>query len=654
MASLSNEEKNILSNDRHRNEFGKFALTLGTRSEPIEVQQAYHRTTPHRDLQSYRYRRDLSARTVRSSLLEVRSVEDLASSPLSDFITLAANDCIYSGPELTPVCTDVSPFFLSAKTGISKEDNPGWNQAMNGEEAPQYWEAAKKEVATLEAMNSWEVVDKDSVPDGRPILKSLWAFKRKRSPSGVIKKYKARLTARGDMQVAGVDFDEVYAPVCSWVTVRLMFTLQLVLGLASASADVSCAFLHAPIDKEEVYMEMPQGFKQDGKVLRLKRSLYGLRQAPRNFFMYLSEKMNECGLKSSKHDQCLFIGDKVIAVAYVDDLLFWAKDEKEITKLMLELREKGLDLEKESDAAGFLGVDIKPLETDSNGRVSKLHLTQCGLIDRIIENLGLNSANPKYTPAKCEPLTRDVDGESCIEDFNVAAVVGQLLYLSGHTRPDIAYATNCVARYMFCPKRSHELALKQIGRYLRATRDKGLILTPSENILSIEAFPDADFAGMYGHERGDDPACVKSRTGFVILAANCPILWKSTLQTKTALSTMEAETTALAHCCKELFPLMDLAQSLAEHFNLDPVKTTMGVTIHEDNAAALILGNTIPPAFTPRSKFFHLETIWFREEIAKRGINLVKVDTKEQLGDMFTKGLTQVIFEHLRKKLMGW
>src|SRR5210317_2073351 len=91
MASLSNAEKTILSNDRHRNDFDKFALTLATLSEPIEVQQAYHRPTPHRNLQSYRYRRDFSARTLRSSLLEVRSVEDLASSPLSDFITLAVN-----------------------------------------------------------------------------------------------------------------------------------------------------------------------------------------------------------------------------------------------------------------------------------------------------------------------------------------------------------------------------------------------------------------------------------------------------------------------------------------------------------------------------------------------------------------------------------
>ena len=104
----------------------------------------------------------------------------------------------------------------------------------------------------------------------------------------------------------------------------------------------------------------------------------------------------------------------------------------------------------------------------------------------------------------------------------------------------------------------------------------------------------------------------------------------------------------------ENFPLMDLASDLASHFGLDPVKTTMNVTVHEDIASALILGNTIPPEYTPRSKFFHLETIWFREQIVKRGIKLIKVDTTEQLGDIFTKGLSRVVFEYLRKKLMGW
>ncbi|KAK1733534.1 hypothetical protein QTG54_015822 [Skeletonema marinoi] len=286
-----------------------------------------------------------------------------------------------------------------------------------------------------------------------------------------------------------------------------------------------------------------------------------------------------------------------------------------------------------------------------------MELTQTGLIDRIITNLGVDGGREggKFVPAGPKPLPKDEDGPACEEDFNVAAVVGQLLYLSGHSRPEIAYAyaVNCCARYMlFCPRRSHELALKQIGRYLRRTRTRGLIIEPSQNLLAIDASPDADFAGMYGFERPDDPACVKSRTGFVINVAKNPVLWKSQLQSKTALSTMEAEISALAHCCRELFPIVDLAKHLAEYFGLDPTTTTMNVSVHEDNSSALILAQTIPPEHKPRS--IHLETVWFREEIVKRGIKLLKIDTKEQLGDIFTKGLPRVVFEYLRQTLCGW
>jgi len=80
----------------------------------------------------------------------------------------------------------------------------------------------------------------------------------------------------------------------------------------------------------------------------------------------------------------------------------------------------------------------------------------------------------------------------------------------------------------------------------------------------------------------------------------------------------------------------------------------MNVSIHEDNSGALVLGKTLPPQFTPRSKYYAIKTIWFREEIFKRGIQLQKIDTIEQLGDIFTKGLTRVVFEYLRKKILGW
>ena len=159
---------------------------------------------------------------------------------------------------------------------------------------------------------------------------------------------------------------------------------------------------------------------------------------------------------------------------------------------------------------------------------------------------------------------------------------------------------------------------------------------------------------MYGHENSTDPSCVKSRTGFVITVANCPVLWQSKLQTETALSTMEAEVVALAHSCRELFPIMDMVSMLGEKVGLPVSDATMNVSIHEDNAGALVLAETLPPQFTPRSKHYAIKTIWFREQIVQRKIKLLKIDTVEQLGDLFTKGLPRATFEYLRRKLMGW
>jgi hypothetical protein len=144
-------------------------------------------------------------------------------------------------------------------------------------------------------------------------------------------------------------------------------------------------------------------------------------------------------------------------------------------------------------------------------------MKQTGLIKRIIEALGLDDgAKGKFTPSESKPLVKDVTGELASGAFSYSSVVGMLLYLSGHTRPDITFAVNCCACYMFCPKHSHELALKRIGHYLKQTPDRGMVMNPLSYVCKIDAYPDADFAGMFGHENHTDPACTKSRTGFII------------------------------------------------------------------------------------------------------------------------------------------
>ena len=123
---------------------------------------------------------------------EVPSVEALMACPLSRFIDLAANKCGYSGSRRDLIANWVHPFFLKAKSEARKEDNPNWKEAMNGPFSEEFWKAAVKEIETLEGMDAWEVVDRT---DDMNVIDSIWAFKLKRYPDGLVKKFKARFCA---------------------------------------------------------------------------------------------------------------------------------------------------------------------------------------------------------------------------------------------------------------------------------------------------------------------------------------------------------------------------------------------------------------------------------------------------------------------------
>ncbi|KAL7555000.1 hypothetical protein ACHAWF_018958 [Thalassiosira exigua] len=451
------------------------------------------------------------------------------------------------------------PRLLQAKISKYNEDNPSWDMAMNGPFAPEFWKACEVELGTLvDDMDAWELVDK--TPDMK-VLPSTWAFRIKRFPDGLIKTFKARFCARGDRQEHGVNYWETWSPVVHWSTIRTVMILAAKEQLVSAQCDITAAFVTAPIPPDEtVYVAQPRGFvRGTNKVLRLKTCLYGMRQSPRYFFRYLTKKLKKQGLEPSDNDPCLFLGDGLLAIIYVDDVLIYGRNEEAIDQLIANLQKDDVRLRKEGTAEVYLGLQ---LERDGN----KTILSQPGLIKRVVEGLGLSIkfSTAASTPAEQAALPRDVDGEPATGSFNYASIVGMLHYLN-HTRPDCAFAIHQYACYTFEPKRSHEAAVKRIGRYLKGTMDKGLILDPSDN-LTKDCYPDADFAGLWGHEHPQDPHCVRSRTGYVITLAGCPVLWVRKLQTEIALSTMESD--------------------------------------HEDNVGALLLGQLEPRRMTPRSKHY--------------------------------------------------
>ena len=431
---------------------------------------------------------------------------------------------------------------------------------------------------------------------------------------------------------------------------RTLLALQVHLALASCQVEYTSAFVHADLS-DEVYIEMTQGFWQDGKVLRLKKSLYGLHQSPLNFFRRLKNALLNQGFKQSDSDPCLFISNEVICVCYVDDCLLFAREQKAIDQVISSLQDKTkpdrLLLSVEDDVAGFLGILMTKKEDGT------IKLNQTGLIDRIIRTMGLDSANSVRTLADQKPLGANKDGAPCKEQWSYASFVGMMMYLSSNSRPDIAFAVHQCARFMHNPRQSHEVALKRIVRYLKGTCNKGMKLKPSTK-LNLDCYADADFAGLWSAELPNDPTCVKSRTGYLLMLGSVPVSWSSKLQSKIALSTTEAEYSALSTAMKELIPLRCLVEKLAKALGVKRSPEEKLSFVYEDNQGALTLANTEMLMTTPRIKHYAIELHWFREHCVQGQIEVTAIDTKVQLADIFTKGLSPQDFESKRRLIVGW
>jgi hypothetical protein len=314
-----------------------------------------------------------------------------------------------------------------------------------------------------------------------------------------------------------------------------------------------------------------------------------------------------------------------------------------------------MDLQEEEDVAGFLGVHID--RTAESGKA--IILTQKGLIERIIDALDIFDQPAVSTPAKVGVLPKDVNGDEPNGTFSYPSVIGMMLYLSSNSRPDITFAVSQCARFSQAPRRSHEEALQRIGRYLKGTRDKGLILHPAKDdeTFSIDVYVDADFAGGWGYEDPHDPVCVKSRTGYVIEIMGCPVVWVSKLQTEIATSTMEAEYSALSMAMRAAIPLIEVCKAVIRGLKLkDDSVTKFKTVIHEDNQGCIALASLEPGRQTPRSKFYAIKMHWFRSWLrqAPHEISIEYIETNSQKADMLTKALTGPKFIENRKLTLGW
>jgi hypothetical protein len=208
------------------------------------------------------------------------------------------------------------------------------------------------------------------------------------------------------------------------------------------------------------------------------------------------------------------------------------------------------------------------------------------------------------------------------------------------------------ARFAADPKKEHGKAVTWLGRYLAATKDKGLIFQPTAQ--SFDCYVDADFSGNWDKKEAQrDPDTARSRSGYVIVYAGCPIVWASKLQTQIALSTTEAEYIALSTALRDTIPLMNLVQELQGNgFDYSVTKPTIHCKVFEDNSGALEIATV--HKYRPRTKHINTQYHHFRQYVDEGKITIIAIKSEDQRADVLTKSLTAVLFEKHRRAIQGW
>ena len=530
-----------------------------------------------------------------------------------------------------------------------------YHEAMKAPDKEEFVAALHKEWNDQLANGNFSVRKKSDVPEGVDLLPGVWAFRRKRDiRTRVVRKHKARWNVDGSKQIRGRHFDETYAPVAKWTTIRLILTLTSVLNWKSQQIDYVQAYPQAPVERD-LWIKIPPGITlQEGRredhVLQLHRNVYGQKQAGRVWYQYLRDKLvHDVGFTQSTIDPCLFYRGRSMYVVYTDDSILTGPDKDEIDQIISDIRKSKLDITIEGDIEDFLGINISQKDDGT------VHLHQPHLVDQILTDLRLNNQHvgEKDTPAMTSKiLHRHSDSVEFDRSFHYRGVIGKLGYLETGSRPDIAYIAHQCARFSTKPMREHGNAIRWLGRYLKKTKDKGLIFTPQLD-RGLEVHVDADFAGNWDPDESDDVDTARSRHGYVISYAGCPVSWKSSLQSEIALSTTEAEYVGISYALREAIPIMRLLREMKKlGFNIINRKVPIRCKVFEDNAGAIEIAKT--EKYRPRTKHMNIKLHHFRQYVTKGRIEIVKIESANQQADILTKPLPNPLFELLRRKIMGW
>ena len=501
-------------------------------------------------------------------------------------------------------------------------DPATYKEAMEAADAEEWAEACKYEVDALFKNDTWELVD---LPPGRKAIKSKWVFKLK-----IDGRFRACLVAKGFTQIPGIDYDETFSPVARFESLRLLLALAALENWEIHQMDVKSAFLNGVLN-EEIYMEQPQGFVaagQENKVCRLKKAIYGLKQASRTWNQQFHGVLSELGFKRTYSDAGIYVRHQnrgsglLIVVLYVDDITIMGASLEDVKQLKekLSLRYEMSDL---GEIQSYLGMRI------SRDRSRKrIEVDQSGYIKSVLDRFGMADANPHPTPLPAGAdvhLVKNTTQATQAEIKHYQSLIGSLLYVQIGTRPDISFAVSRLAQYAANPSPQHLHLATYVLSYLLGTVDMRL------------CYDGANGVGLFGYtdsSLGDQTDDRHSTSGYVYTLMNGAISWSSRKQRTVAQNTTEAEYMAMTEAANQAAWYRSFFTELGYSVD-DPIP------LHGDNKGGIDLA--INPVTGRRSKHIDIKHHVIREYVENGHISLVRTPTEEMVADGFTKSLSRVL-----------
>lgn len=488
-------------------------------------------------------------------------------------------------------------------------------------------EAMIQELNALIQTGTWELVPRQQAQN---VVGCKWVFRIKQRSDGSIERYKARLVAKGYHQRPGIDYFETFSPVVKPTTIRIVLSLAVSNDWLIKQLDVSNAFLHGDLDSE-VYMEQPPGFCDQNKpdyVCRLRRSLYGLRQAPRQWYKRLNQALINHGFRVSPADSSLFHYVKnnvtLFALVYVDDIILTGTCSHTLNNIILSLQSEFM-LKDLGSLEYFLGMEATKT-TDG------LLLTQQKYITDLLQKANMSECRGISTPAATKGTVTSLANQSFSDPTLYRSIVGGLQYLS-LTRPEVCYSVHKVSQFLHSPTEDNWSSVKRILRYLKETSTHGLLITKSKS-TNLNIYSDADWA--------TDTTDRKSITGYAIFMGNNLVSWNSKKQQTVARSSTEAEYRAVGLAITEMVWIQALLRDINYHSPTIP-------NLWCDNIGATYL--SVNPMFHARTKHLEVDFHFVRDKVHNKEVKVQFICSKDQLADILTKPLPRIRHQMLMHSL---